>query len=112
MAFTPPHRRRRWRRLALLPLAIAAALLAWFRQPLDAHAVTAASYGARIGCSCRFIAGRALGDCRKDFEPGMALVRLSEDTAAGSVTASFALFRHQTAFFRRGEGCVLEQWAD
>lgn len=110
IALTPP---RRWRRrLALLPLAIIIALLAWFWQPLNAYAVAGASYGARIGCSCRFVEGRELGDCRKDFEPGMQLVRLSEDASAKSVTASFALFRRQTAFYRLGEGCVLEKWAD
>jgi hypothetical protein len=111
IASTP--RRRRWLpRLALLAVAVIIALLAWFWQPLNSYAVTGASYGARIGCSCRFVAGRELADCRSDFEPGMRWVRLSEDASAKSVTASFALFRRQTAFFRPGEGCVLEKWTD
>lgn len=111
IASTP--RRRRWlRRLALLAVLAVIASLAWFWRPLNAYAVTGASYGARVGCSCRFVAGRELADCRKDFAPGMWLVRLSEDASARSVTASFALFRRQTAFFRPGEGCVLETWTD
>jgi hypothetical protein len=86
------------------------ALLAWFWQPLNSYALTGAAVGARVGCSCRFIERRKLGDCRGDFEAGMQLVRLSEDEKARSVTASFPLLAHQTAIFRQGEGCVLEKW--
>jgi hypothetical protein len=88
------------------------ATLAWFRQPLSAYATTGAAYGARVGCACRFIEGRSLPDCRKDFEPGMQLVRLTEDPEAKSVTAGIPLMRHQTATFHQGQGCVLEPWKD
>jgi len=83
----------------------------WFYGPTvmdQAQAGTA--YGARVACSCRYVGGRGLGDCRKDFEPGMDLVRLSEDTKAKSVTASVPLLASQTATFREGYGCVLEHW--
>jgi hypothetical protein len=96
----------------LLLAVVIIALLAWFWQPLNSYAVTGAAVGARVGCSCRFVERRALADCRKDFEPGMELVRLSEDAKARSVTASFPLLAHQTATYRQGEGCVLETWAD
>jgi hypothetical protein len=114
IASTPAnHPRRRWlRRVVLSLLLVALALLAWFRQPLGAYAITGAAYGARVGCACRFIERRELSDCRKDFEPGMALVRLSENTEARSITAGIVLMRHQTAIFREGQGCVLEKWAD
>ncbi|MBV1690049.1 hypothetical protein KRR38_20765 [Novosphingobium sp. G106] len=102
--------RRKRRRLWLIPVVILGGAVAWFWHPLHSYAVTGASYGARVGCSCRFVEGRALGDCRKDFEAGMALVRLSEDETAKSVTASFPLLSRQTATFREGEGCVLERW--
>ncbi len=92
--------------LALIPVAAAA----WFWRPLTAYALTGASYGARLGCSCRYVEGRSIGDCRKDLGPGMELVRLSEDRQAHAVTASFALLVHQTATFHEGEGCVLEPW--
>lgn len=112
IASTPAKRPRprRWRRVALLVAAVIIALLAWFWQPINSYALTGAAVGARVGCSCRFVEGRSLGDCRKDFEPGMGLVRLSEDTKAKSVTASVPLLAHQTASFRPGEGCVLEKW--
>jgi len=105
-------RSRRWRRLVLLALVLAAALLAWNWRPLTGFAVTGASYAARVGCSCRFVGGRSLSDCRKDFEPGMELVTLSEDVQAKSVTARFPLLSSQTATFRKGEGCRLEPWRE
>lgn len=89
---------------------MAAGLLAWYWQPLNSYAVTGTSYGARVACSCRFVGGRPLSDCRNDFEPGMALVRLSEDEDTHSVTARFPLLSSQTATYRQGEGCVLEPW--
>ncbi len=105
-------RRRRWLRTLAVLAIIVAALLAWFRAPLAGYARAGASYGARVGCSCRFVGGRSLGDCRKDFLPGMALVMLSEDASQKSVTARFPLLSTQTARFRPGEGCVLDTWVD
>lgn len=103
-------RRSRWRRLAVLLALALLGLLAWYWQPLNAYAVTGASYGARVACSCRFAGGRDLGDCKKDFEPGMELVMLSENRDAKSVTARFPLLASQTATYREGEGCRLEPW--
>lgn len=104
---------RRWRRRLVLLLVLAGvAALVWAWRPLQAHGVTAASYGARIACSCRYVAGRDLSDCRQDFEPGMGLVMLSEDAEAKSVTAWFPLISRQTATYRAGEGCALEAWKD
>ena len=97
--------------LAAVLLAMAIAL-AWFWKPLGGYAVAGASYGAKVTCSCRYIGGRSLQDCRKDFVSGMGLVMLSEDAKARSVTARFPLLSRQTATFREGEGCVLEKWAD
>jgi hypothetical protein len=99
--------RRRW---PWLVLAVLLAALVWFWKPLNGYAIAGASYGARIACSCRYLGGRSLDDCRKDFEPGMELVMLSEDSAAKSVTARFPLLARQTATYRDGEGCRLEPW--
>ena len=71
---------------------------------------TGAAYGARVGCSCRFVGGRSIGDCRKDFEPGMGLVTLSADEEEKSVSARFLLLAHDKARFRPGMGCVFERW--
>ena len=105
-------RRLSWRTALALAVLAAVILLAWFWKPLNVYAATDASYGAKVGCSCRHIGGHSLEDCRKDFVSGMALVSLSEDTKARSVTARFPLLSSQTARYREGEGCVLDKWAD
>lgn len=99
--------RRRWPWLVLLVLG---GLLAWFWAPLNGFAITGAAYGARVACSCHYMGGRSLDDCRKDFEPGMELVILSADEGAKSVTARFPLLAAQTATYYEGEGCRLEPW--
>ncbi|MFC4294017.1 hypothetical protein ACFO0A_02965 [Novosphingobium tardum] len=108
----PPVRRRgrriRWIVLTLVILVVT--LFAAFRAPLAGYAGVGTAYAARVGCSCRFVGGRSLEDCAKDFEPGMEMVSLSEDGAARSVTASFPLIRSDTATFHEGWGCVLEPW--
>ena len=108
----PMPGRRRWRRLAFVAGLVMLVAVAWFWRPLHSYARLGASYGAHVGCSCRFIEGRGLADCRKDFEPGMGLVTLSEDRREHSVTARFPLLSSQTATFRDGEGCVLDKWSD
>jgi hypothetical protein len=103
--------RRSWRiRAALIVAVLLAALLATFWSSIRGYGQTGASYGARVACSCRYAGGRTLSDCKKDFEPGMELVTLSEDAEAKSVTARFALMFPQTATYREGSGCVLEPW--
>ena len=108
----PPLFRRKMFRTLFWLAVLLLGLLAFFWKPLNSSAVTGASYGARVACSCRFAGGRDLADCRKDFEPGMALVTLSEDKQDRSVTARFPLLSSQTARYREGAGCVLEPWAD
>ena len=106
-----PALRSPWRRRALLlGLALIGVLLALFWTPINGYAEAGAAYGARIACSCRYVGGRELDDCAKDFEPGMELVSLSEDTKAKSVTATFPLLASQTATYREGPSCQLEPW--
>lgn len=105
-------RPRRWP-LILLALAIAGLVLAWlspFGQRLRGDAVAGTAYGARVACSCRFVAGRSLEDCAKDKLAGMDMIRFSEDAAAKSVTASVPLIAKDTARLREGYGCVLQPW--
>lgn len=106
----PTKGQRIWPRI-MLGLVVLAVGLGWYYHA-DVMAQTGAgtAYGARVGCSCRFVEGRALRDCRKDFEPGMSMVRLSEDREAKSVTASVPLLASATATYRQGFGCVLERW--
>ncbi|MFY7838450.1 MAG: hypothetical protein ACOVQ0_19430 [Novosphingobium sp.] len=103
-------KRRWWLRIVLVVLALVLIALAVFWSSIRSYAMTGTSYGARVACSCRYAGGRDLSDCRKDFEPGMELVSLSEDSDAKNVTARFALMFSQTATYKEGWGCVLEPW--
>ena len=105
---TQPRRRAlRWG-LVLIAILVGAGAFIW--PQLHGYALTGTAYGARVACSCRFVGGRQLGDCRKDFEAGMDMITLSEDTQARSVTARFPLLARQTATYREGSGCVLQPW--
>lgn len=110
---TPSSGLSRWRRRLVWGLAfIGGALLALYWPTLGRTAQTGASFAARMGCSCRYIAGRPLGQCREDFEPGMRLVLLSEDDETRTVTARVPLLARQSATLREGEGCVSQPWQD
>lgn len=107
---TTSGRRRIWPQV-LLALVVLGAGLAWFyRAPIVGYTTTGTAFGARIACSCRYVAGRGLEDCEKDFEPGMEAVFLSDDPETKSVTASVPLLASATARYREGFGCVLEPW--
>lgn len=95
----------------ILVVVLAAAAIAWFyREPIIGYAGTGAAFGARTACSCRYLAGRDLADCKKDFEPGMEAVFLSDQPDEKAVTAYVPLLASETATFRPGYGCVLEPW--
>jgi hypothetical protein len=94
-----------------LVLVLAVSALGWlYRAPLYGFAETGAAVGARTACSCRYVAGRSLDDCKKDFEPRMEAVFLSDDEDAKSVTGYVPLIASETATYRKGYGCVLEPW--
>lgn len=106
----PKSRRTLYSLLAILAVLVA---VGWyFRTPATGYAQAGTSYMARVGCSCRFVAGRSLDDCAKDKMSGMELVTLTEDDEAKSVTARFPLIASDTAFYREGYGCVLQPWED
>jgi hypothetical protein len=109
---TGTRRRPLWLKIALV-LVIALAVLGWlYREPLYGYAETGAAVGARNTCACRYVAGRSLKDCKKDFEPKMEAVFLSDDEDTKSVTGYVPLISSETATYRKGYGCVLEPWGE
>jgi len=94
--------------LAGLLLLALLALVAWQWTTLSARARLGAAYGARIGCSCRYVEGRAMGSCEHDKEPGMALVSLTDRPESRAVEASVPLLATRTARFKPGWGCLLD----
>lgn len=101
---------RPWMWLVLLVLAGVVAAWVMWGEGVRRTAETGTAYGARVACSCRYIAGRSLDDCAKDKLEGMELVTFSDDDDAKSVTASVPLIASDTARFRKGYGCVLKRW--
>ncbi len=95
--------------LALIALAVGGTAFA-FRAEISGYGSIGSAYAARVGCSCRFVAGRSLEDCAKDKLPGMEAVTLVEDGETKSVTARFPLVASATATYREGYGCVLEPY--
>jgi hypothetical protein len=100
-------RRKWWIAGGLLVLALLA-LVSWQWTGLSARAQLGAAYGARIGCSCRYVEGRAMGSCDSDKEPGMGLVRLTDLPDARAVEGSVPLLASRTARFKPGWGCLLD----
>lgn len=110
-----PRRRLSKRTLLALGAAALAAVIAFaYREPISGYSAVGAAYGARIGCTCHFVDGRPMSECRDamDMEDGPGLLFLSEDDESRSVTARVPLLAHETAHYRKGWGCVLEPWKD
>ncbi len=105
--------RKRTSRLVWLGAIVVLLLALWlaFGATAVGYARAGTAYGARVACSCRFVAGRPLGDCAKDKLAGMELLTLSEDEADKSVTARMLLIT-DTARMKPGYGCVLDRWND
>lgn len=105
-------RRRRWP-WVVLTLAVLLGIGWWYvRDNVTGNAAAGTAYAARVGCSCRYVAGRSLEDCAKDKLAGMEMIRLSEIQEDQSVTASVPLIASETARYREGFGCVLEPWEE
>lgn len=107
-------KRRRKRAGAIVVMVLVAVLAALWLSPygqrLRGDTIAGTAYAARVACSCRFVAGRSMGDCAKDKLAGMALVRMSADEQAKAVTASVPILASDTARLREGYGCVLTAW--
>ncbi|WP_420145302.1 hypothetical protein [Sphingobium sp.] len=103
-----PVRRKWWMGGGALLLLVLLGLLAWQWTTISARARLGSAYGARLGCSCRYVEGRAMGSCNDDKEPGMAMVRLTDLPEERAVQASVPLLASRTARFKPGWGCLLD----
>ena len=80
--------------------------LAFSFADIKAQAKLGVSYASHIACSCRYIEGRPLDACYKDFEPGMGMVSLADDPEKKRVTASVPLLASAVAERRGDFGCL------
>ncbi len=109
------RRRLSNRTLLILGAAMLAGVIAFaYREPIAGYSSVGAAYGARIGCTCHFVDGRPMSECRDamDVEDGPGLLFLSTDDENQSVTARVPMLAQETAHYRKGWGCVLEPWKD
>jgi len=97
------------RKVKYTAAGIGALIVLWFVlnfADIREQARLGASYGAHVTCSCRYIEGRSLASCEKDFEEGMEMVSVSDDPEYKRITASVPFLAEAVAE-RRGEfGCI------
>lgn len=105
-AAAPGKARARWRWWLLLAMAIVLAGGIYLYPGLKAQAEAGSAYAARIGCSCRYVQGRAMDSCVRDFEPGMEIVSVADDPATKTVTGAVPLLASRSASYRGASGCV------
>ena len=95
--------------LLAMVLVVAGGSYAWVRGH-RAELELGVGYAARVACGCRYVSGRPLGECHKDFEPGMEPIRLSEDPATRTVTASVPLIARRSVRYDPVLGCQPERF--
>lgn len=93
----------------LLVAALAAGAIRYGPDAVD-RAQLGTDFGARVACSCHFVEGRPIDQCRADFEPGMTMVRLSVEEETETIIASVPMLASTRASHRPGWGCVPERW--
>jgi hypothetical protein len=96
------------KKIGYAALAIIGVVALWVTfnfSDIKAQAKLATSYGSHVACSCRYIEGRPLDSCYKDFEEGMEIVSLADDPANKRVTASVPLLASAMAERRGDYGC-------
>ncbi|WP_084396242.1 hypothetical protein [Henriciella aquimarina] len=91
--------------LAIIGLAGALVWQVWLKDQV-AYAKVATAYGAKMVCSCRFVAGREMESCKGDFTADVSAVTFSEDgeTIRASVLGGVI---SAEADHEEGLGCVL-----
>ena len=100
--------RLRWLLLIAVLVVFAGGYLAIKGGAQGKRAYLASGYVAHVVCSCRYAGGRDMQSCATDFEPGMEIVRMSDDPAAKRVTASVPLLAKRSARFTPEYGCTFD----
>ncbi|MGB3625777.1 MAG: hypothetical protein WA989_08110 [Henriciella sp.] len=77
----------------------------WFKNQFEFGEVGAA-YGAKMVCSCRFVAEREMDSCLRDFTTDMSAIRFSEDGKTIEARAAGGIISAK-AVFEPGLGCTL-----
>lgn len=89
-------------------LAIAAAL-GWqfyFKKQL-AFAQIATAYGAKMVCSCRFVAQRPMQSCMRDFTTDISMITINETGTAIQASVLGGLISSDARLTGPETGCIL-----
>lgn len=76
----------------------------WLKEQV-AYARLATAYGAKMVCSCRFVAGREMESCLTDFTADVGAVRFEESRS--TIRASVFGLVSDRAVHTPGTGCTL-----
>ncbi|MBV8971467.1 MAG: hypothetical protein JO290_04165 [Sphingomonadaceae bacterium] len=96
----------------ILAVVVAAVLGGWTwlkHSRTGRRAELASGYVAHVVCSCRYVGNRDLKSCLTDYEPGLEIVRMSDDPAAKRITAWVPLLAKRTATYQGEYGCRLDE---
>ena len=101
---------RTWLILVVVVLVALGGGFAWLKfGPQGKRAYLASGYVAHVVCSCRYVGGRDMKSCATDFEPGMEIVRMSDDPAAKRITAWVPGIASRSASFKGEYGCSFDE---
>jgi hypothetical protein len=96
---------------AVVALIVAAFWQVWLKDQV-AYARIATAYGAKMACSCRFVAGREMASCRRDFTQDLSMFTFEEtqtDAGRGLRVSVFSGLVSGHATHTPGRGCTLVQ---
>ena len=100
-----------WLAFVAVIVVAGAAGYAWLKLgPQGKRAELASGYVAHVVCSCRYVGGRDMASCATDLEPGMEIVRMSDDPAAKRVTAWVPGIARRAAHYAGPDyGCTFDE---
>lgn len=84
------------------------ATAAYFGWSIASSAGVGAAAMAKVACSCVFVEGRSIAECRADDPPGFDGINVSIDESTKSVTGTVLGLIRRTAKFNTDYGCTLE----
>ena len=90
--------------VAVLVVMAGAVWQFWLKAQVE-FAQVGTAYGAKVVCSCRFVAEREMTSCQGDFTEDVSAFTFTETD--NTVTASVLGVISNTAIFEPGLGCTL-----
>ena len=97
-----------WRWVGLGVVVIVLGVGGYFGWRTAVAADVGAAAMAKVACSCVFVDGRPLADCRADDPPGFEGVDVQLDLSTKTATGVVLGLIKRHASYQEGYGCVLQ----